>query len=299
MKKMTIRKLVVSIIGLVSMSLVFLCMLCNVITITNTDGGKLNLSVNAIELLSYGFPKEMGNYLLKMCEPDFIKLWEVLFGVVSTLTLLIGIAGAICIGISFGRKKNNNYAKFTIAFVSSALALSVIYLVVAITFAVFISYGATTILRVNNVLVTTYLPTAVAFQILAFIAVLICNKKVSDKELAKREKSSVVVKTEDAFEKLIGEEETLIGILKEYFALKDEFITQEDYDYKKYKILSFMGVKLKTKQFEKLSKQNYKVVKLEPKVIVLIKEYKELLDNGAITEEDFENKRKELICLGV
>ncbi len=104
------------------------------------------------------------------------------------------------------------------------------------------------------------------------------------------------MKKEDVLQGILGAERTLAQLLNEYKALYDAAIlSTADYVDKKVKILHyserrFVGV---AALVDKCSFEG--VVKAESTVIELLKEYKELLEKGVISDADFVSKKVALL----
>ena len=304
MKRMTVRKLVVCIIGLVMAELFALSLLGNVVLISTASGSQVNgVGTTGLQALGFSLSTEMAKFLNTYFYPSVITGFGAGFGLMSWACLIIAVVGTICIAINFGKREKQNYAKVCIGFSITMLVLLVVYAVVALIAVGYWTYGIVYTNGVDGLIFSTDIITFIVLQVACLIALIICSKKVPDRELGKKEKS-VVLKDrfeenmeENLFTKIIEEEKEIISAIKAYNGLRGDFITDQEYFQKKARLLTYSSEKIKKIAVEYMAVKVFGVMEAENKIVGIIKEYKKLCDAELISIQEYLEKKNELLSL--
>ncbi len=328
MKKFSVRKIVLSSIGLFASLMLLIGLAFNVIAYDMGLGGSagdalsdtLQTEANGFTLLSFALPKYLRAGVLTYVNKDFCSLFETLLGITSLLSLLLAIAGIALAVLGFFRftqKKNEKISRLLlIVFVIVSLAHGVLGIVFASVVqsemeAVFEELGEIESV-VGEFITSAYL--SVIFQTVCLIGYIICAKKIKEKQetvvvLGEKPAEKAVDGTpklsskakdadkEAALKKLIATEMEIAKLLVEYKALYDaQIISTADYVDKKVKLLRYSEKRVKGGASPLLSKCSFEgLVNAERQVVEILKRYFELLKDEVISNADFVEKKVSLL----
>ncbi len=324
MKKFSVRKIVLSSIGLFASIMLLIGLSFNVICyeMSGLNGsqnsavsGALGLEANGFTMLSFKLPDILRASVLTYVEEDFCGLFEVLLGVTSLLSLIVSIAIAALIVLAFFRFtpiKNEKTLKS--AFIVGII-LSLAHGILSIVFTSIVqscmnefcenlssSLGST---QSSLGKFSSSAIVSVILQVIFLIAYVVCAKTIKEKDVlpVTAVKSNIDAPKEDAksketaLENLIASELNVAVLLTEYKELYDaQIISTADYMDKKVKLLRFSGKRIKDGIAVAINKCSFEsIIKMEKQVIKVLKEYDKLVNAGIISDSDFIEKKVTLL----
>lgn len=325
MKKFSVRKIVLSSIGLFASIMLLIGLAFNVIAYempgfsgaaSSAVSGALGTEANGFTMLSFEFPDFLRAGILTYLEEDLCEIFEMLLGVTSLLTLIVSIGAMVLIVLAFLRfesKKNEKTLKLTLVV---GLLLSAIHGILAIVFTSIVQSALkeqaeqlnSALGSAQNMLgkFSTVAFISIIFQAVCLVAYVICSKKIKEKEIA----TVATVKTnadapkedvkskEASLENLIASELEIAKLLTEYKDLYEaQIISTADYMDKKVKLLRFSEKRIKGGIAAMINKCSFEgVINMERQVIKVLKEYDKLAKTGIISDSDFVEKKSALLA---
>lgn len=258
--------------------------------------------------------------------------FEKISGVISVLTLvtaLLGIALTIVSFFCFSKKKSQSVAT---TFVVLSLVLAFVYAVASVIFVAVVksdlkevyksaanatgtsgtsgSSGTSTSGQAELQAILSGFKTnmfvALILQLIFAVAYLVCVKTIAEKagnvvcagvgDGEKCAEGGKKKQNDDIFS-VIGAEARVIELLTSYKKLCDEaVISSSDYIDKKISLLRYSGKKLRAELPAIVGKSSYwDTVQAEEAVTAALRGYKQLLDQGIISEGDFADKKAALL----
>lgn len=258
--------------------------------------------------------------------------FEKISGVISVLTLvtaLLGIALTIVSFFCFSKKKSQSVAT---TFVVLSLVLAFVYAVASVIFVAVVksdlkevyksaanatgtsgtsgSSGTSTSGQAELQTILSGFKTnmfvALILQLIFAVAYLVCVKTIAEKagnvvcagvgDGEKCAEGGKKKQNDDIFS-VIGAEARVIELLTSYKKLCDEaVISSSDYIDKKISLLRYSGKKLRAELPAIVGKSSYwDTVQAEEAVTAALRGYKQLLDQGIISEGDFADKKAALL----
>ncbi len=330
MKKFSIRKIVLSSIGLFASLMLLIGLAFNVIAYDMGLGGSagdavsdaLQTEANGFTLLSFALPKFLRTSILTYVNKDFCSLFETLLGITSLLSLLLSIAGMALIVLGFFRFEGKKNTKTITLLLTFGVIVALVHGVLGIVFASSVQAEmektfedlSETLGGAQSALgdYTTSAFISVIFQAVCLVGFIVCSKKIKETQsaVATKEKSAETpvatkitqnkeenVDKEGALKKLIATEKEIVKILLEYKALYDmQIISTADYIDKKVKLLRYAEKRVKSGAGALLGKCSFEgVVNAESEVVLVLKEYAQLLKDEVISNAEFIEKKVALL----
>ena len=311
MKEMSAKKIVLASIAFLASALLFTGMLFSVIKLDvgfnmELEAGlkikDVKLFANGYDMLSFELPAVLKSMITQLYakmnyEADLTAL-EVISGIFSVLTLVAAVAGCVLTVISIFcfSKKASRRAGTTVAIVSVSLALA--YTVVSIVFVSVVKSQLKDIYSsaqkdetVQAVLggFKTNMFVSLIFQAVLTVAYFVCAGTIRDSSAEQAQcadtKACVAAGTR------------VIGLLREYKKLCDEsVISGSDYSEKKIRMLRYSDAKLHAEMSALVRQSAYAdTVKAEEAITAALRGYKQLADDGIISEGDFIDKKASLL----
>ncbi len=331
MKKFSVRKIVLSSIGLFASIMLLIGLAFNVIAYempglsgaaSSAVSSALGTEANGFTMLSFEFPDFLHASILTYLEEDLCKIFEILLGVTSLLTLIVSIGAIVLIVLAFLRfesKKNEKTLKLTLVV---GLLLSAAHGILAIVFTSIVQSALNEqVERLNSALgqisgslgstqntlgkFSTVAFISFIFQAVCLAAYVICSKKIKEKGIvpAATVKNNSDAPKEDvkskeaSLENLIASELEIAKLLTEYKDLYEaQIISTADYMDKKVKLLRFSEKRIKGGIAAMINKCSFEgVINMERQVIKVLKEYDKLAKTGIISDSDFVEKKSALL----
>ncbi len=331
MKKFSVRKIVLSSIGLFASIMLLIGLAFNVIAYempglsgaaSSAVSNALGTEANGFTMLSFNFPDLLRAGILTYLEEDFCEIFEILLGVTSLLTLIVSIGAMILIVLAFLRfesKKNEKTLKLTLVV---GLLLSAVHGILAIVFTSIVQSSLNEqAAQLNSALgqisgslgsaqntlgkFSTVAYISIIFQAVCLVTYVICSKKIKKevapvaavKTTADTPKEDVKSK-EASLENLIASELEIANLLTEYKDLYEaQIISTADYMDKKVKLLRFSEKRIKGGIAAMINKCSFEgVINMERQVIKVLKEYDKLAKTGIISDSDFVEKKSALLA---
>lgn len=325
MKEMSAKKIVLASIAFLASALLFTGMLFSVIKLDVGFNMELEAGLkikdvqwfaNGYDMLSFELPAVLKTMITQLYaemnyEADLTAL-EVISGIFSVLTLVAAVAGCVLTVISIFcfSKKASRRAGTTVAIVSVSLALA--YTVVSIVFVSVVKSQLKDIYSsaqkdetVQAVLggFKTNMFVSLIFQAVLTVAYFVCAGTIRESSAEQAQcadtKACVAAgknKKEDLLA-LIEAETRVIGLLREYKKLCDESVMSgSDYSEKKIRMLRYSDAKLHAEMSALVRQSAYAdTVKAEEAITAALRGYKQLADDGIISEGDFIDKKASLL----
>lgn len=324
MKKFSVRKIVLSSIGLFASIMLLIGLAFNVIAYDMGLGGAagsavsntLGLEADGFTMLSFELPSVLRANVLTYVEEDFCGLFEVLLGVTSLLSLIVSVVAMVLIVLAFLRsapKKNEKTIKLTLI---AGIIVSATHGILAVVFKSIVQSNMNEFYETLSGTFGTAQTTlgkftssaivSVIFQAVCLVAYVICSKKIKEKDLAPiiATKTNADAPKEDvknkeaALENLIASESEIAKLLTEYKDLYEaQIISTADYMDKKVKLLRFSEKRVKSGIASIINKCSFEcIIKMEKQVVNVLKEYDKLAKSGVISDSDFVEKKASLLA---
>ncbi len=304
--KFTARKIVLFCISMVSALMLLIGLAFTVITYDVGLGGATGSSVNnalganGFDMVSFEFPTIILTALSTFYKVNVIDAFASGFGALSLVMLLMSfVCIAVCI-FGFVSKNHKKYnGKFDATLIVS-VAISVIYAIINIIMIAIINADFMKYLEKNNI--TTELENVftssawglIIVQVILFVAYILCSKFIPENEVSASDEGGDKPKEEYGLESLIKDEMSVLDAIKGYHGLYVEgVISSADFIDKKGKLIQYSTTYIK----ERIAQRKYIVgaVVAEKIIVTLIKEYKQLMDNGVITSAEYVLKKGDLM----
>lgn len=329
MKKFSVRKIVLSSIGLFASIMLFIGLAFNVIayempglsgSASSAVSSALELEANGFTMMSFELPTVLRTSILTYMEEDLLGLFEVLLGVTSLLTLIVSIGSMVLIVLAFFRSTSEKNEKTIRLTLIAGIIVSAVHGILAIVFTSIVQSALNeqaeqlnsalgqisgSLGSVQNTLeFSTVAFISIIFQAVCLAAYLICSKKIKEvapvvvaKTGADAPKEDVKSK-EAALENLIASEAEIAKLLTEYKDLYEaQIISTADYMDKKVKLLRFSEKRVKNGIASIINKCSFEsIIKMEKQVVNVLKEYDKLAKSGVISDSDFVEKKASLLA---
>ncbi len=325
MKEMSAKKIVLASIAFLASALLFTGMLCSVIKLDvgfnmELEAGlkikDVKLFANGYDMLSFELPAVLKTLITQLYtemkyEADFTAP-EVISGIFSVLTLVAAVAGCVLTVISIFCFSKKSCRRVGTTFVIVSVSLALAYTVVSIVFVSVVKSQLKDIYssaqkdeKVQAVLggFKTNMFVSLIFQAVLTVAYFVCAGTIRERAAEQAPGTGVKAyaaagknKNEDLFAR-IEAETRVIGLLREYKKLCDEsVISGSDYSEKKIRLLRYSDAKLHAEMPAMLRQSSYAdTVKAEEAITAALREYKQLTDDGIISEGDFIDKKASLL----
>ena len=309
MKNITVKKIVLCSIGafaslmlLIGLAFPVLAYDAGLGNAVNGAIGQLGLSANGFTMLSFKFPQLLFEGITTYVKSDICELFVILLGLTSLLSLVFSLLSLGIIVYAFFRFSTSKCNKLIMPLLVTGLIVSLVHSVLAIIFSSIVQIQMEKILEEQFVVGsfgTTAFISAI-FQVVCLVAYLICENMIKEKDVERKTKLGEKETAENKGEYLLSvikAELTLVKLLKEYKQLYDETIlSAADYIDKKVKILKYSEQRVQRELAMIVNKCPLeKIAEAESFVVVILKEYKTLLDAGVISDADFVQKKVALL----
>ncbi len=297
MENITIKKVILYEIAILSVILVIAGLGINTLAINPAEAEGLNVVltdfylVNGFDLLSFSFPSTMKTFYANVYTQATIDSMGAGLGTLSLLVLLAGIA-ALAVTIIF-IIKNESLERYILYVVIGCTALSLIYTITYAIYVGIINHDLIDYYLANGKVVTKY--TFVTYSWVIFLlqsvflaTYILCQRFLTDNAFS-AEKSAIST--------LITYEQKIISVLKRYNGLLlDNVIDESEFALKKQALLT--GINKQAKR--KLKNVHISTAaQTEQDIIDLINDYKKLLDDNIITEDEFNDKKTTLLSYSI
>lgn len=332
MKKFSVRKIVLSSIGLFASIMLLVGLAFNVIayemaglsgSASSAVSSALGVEANGFTMLSFELPTYLRAIILTYMEEDLLELFEVLLGVTSLLSLIVSIGSMVLIVLAFLRSTSEKNEKAVRLTLIAGIIVSAVHGILAIVFKSIVQSSIDEWYEELNASlgqISSSLGTAqsslgeftsvafisIIFQAVCLTAYIICSKKIKEKEVAPvvatktgADASKEDVKNKEAtLENLIASESEIAKLLTEYKDLyESQIISTADYMDKKVKLLRFSEKRVKSRIASIINKCSFEsIIKMEKQVVNVLKEYDKLAKSGVISDSDFVEKKASLLA---